>query len=105
MATGRKVALGLLAVSWAALAIAFVEARSIPQNFCKYEGPPSATIATEIALGIAGFAWFIAVLIASARESNVLGVLAVFAIGAATAAAGYEIGALAVHQASSWGCG
>jgi hypothetical protein len=105
MWTGRRFAFGLLVISWLALAVAFVEARSIPQNYCNYEGSPSATVATEVALFVAGFAWFIGVLVASFRESRLLTVLAVLAIAAATGAAGYEIGALAIHRATSWGCG
>ena len=53
MAIGRRTALGLVVVSWIALAVAFVEARSIPQNYCNYEGPPSATVTTEVALFVA----------------------------------------------------
>jgi hypothetical protein len=105
MVTGRRFAFGLLTISWAALAVAFLEARSIPQNFCNYEGPPSATVATEIALVVAGTAWFIGVLVASFRTSRVLTLLGVLAIAAVTGAAGYEIGALAVRRAASWGCG
>ena len=105
MAIGRRAALGLLVISWVTLAVAFLEARSIPLNFCNYEGPPSATVATEVALGIAGFALLIGVLVASVRESRVRVVLMVWAIGGATAVCGYEIGALAVHRAASWGCG
>jgi hypothetical protein len=105
MAIGRRVALGLLVISWVALAIAFVEARSIPQDYCNYEGPPSATVATEIALGVAGAAWFIGLLVASFKTSRVLTFLGVLAIAAVTGAIGYEIGALAVHRAASWGCG
>jgi hypothetical protein len=105
MATVRRFAFGLLAICWVALAVAFVEARSIPQNYCNYEGPPSAAVATEVALFIAGFAWLVGLLVASVRESSVLVVLAVCAVGAATAVGGYEIGALAVHRAASWGCG
>jgi hypothetical protein len=105
MGNGRRFALGLLVISWAALAVAFVEARSIPEDYCNYEGSPSATVATEVALFIAGFAWLVGLLVASVRESSVLVVLAMCAVGAATAVGGYEIGALAVHQAASWGCG
>ena len=105
MATGRKFAFGLLVISWMALAIAFVEARSIPQNYCNYAGPPSVTVATEVALFIAGLAWLLGLFIAAVRESRLLAVLMVFAVGAATAVGGYEIGALAVHRAASWGCG
>jgi hypothetical protein len=105
MAVGRRVTLGLLIISWIALAVAFVEARSIPQNYCNYEGPPSATVATEVTLLIAGFAWLTGLLVASGRESRVLVVLVVCAVSAATAVGGYEIGALAVHRAASWGCG
>jgi hypothetical protein len=105
MATGRRFAFGLLVISWVALAVALVGARSIPSNYCNYEGPPSATVATEISLVVAGTAWFIGVLVASFRESRVLTILGVLAIAAATGAAGYEIGALAVHRAASWGCG
>src|SRR2546423_15052229 len=102
MAIGRRVSLGLLVISWVGLAVAFVEARSIPQDYCNYEGPPSATVATEVALFIAGFAWLIGLLVASVRESRVLVVLAVCAVGAATAVGGYEIGAPAGHPAASW---
>jgi hypothetical protein len=105
MATGRRFAFGLLAISWVALAVAFVEARSIPQNYCNYAGPPSATVATEVALFIAGLAWLLGLFIAAVRESRMLVVLAVFAVGAATAVGGYEVGALAVHRVASWGCG
>jgi hypothetical protein len=105
MVTGRRFAFGLLVISWVALAVAFVKARSIPRNFCNYEGPPSATVATEIALVVAGTAWFIGVLVASFKTSRVLTFLGVLVIAAATGAAGYEIGALAVHRAASWGCG
>ena len=105
MAIGRRTALGLVVISWIALAVAFVEARSIPQNYCNYEGPPSATVTTEVALFVAGFASFIGVLVASFRESRVRTILGVLAVAAATGAAGYEIGALAVHRAASWGCG
>src|SRR3954469_20530819 len=105
MATGRRLALGLLIISWAALAVAFLEARSIPLDYCNYEGPPSATVATEVALVVAGFAWLIGVLVASVRQSRIRVVFMVWVIGAATAVAGYEIGALAVHRAATWGCG
>jgi hypothetical protein len=104
MVTGRRFAFGLLVISWVGLAVAFVEARSIPRNFCNYEGP-SATVATEIALVVAGTAWFLGVLVASVKTSRVLTFLGVLAIAAVTGAAGYEIGALAVHRAASWGCG
>ena len=105
MATGRRFALGLLVISWVALAVAFAEARSIPQNYCNYEGPPSATVATEVALLIAGFAWLVGLLVVSVRESSMRVVLAVCAVGAVTAVSGYEIVSLAVHRAASWGCG
>jgi hypothetical protein len=105
MATGRRFALGLLVISWVALAVAFVEGRSIPQNYCNYEGPPPGTVATEVALLVAGFAWLVGLLVASVRESGVRVVLAVCAVGAVTAIGGYAIGSLAVHQAASWGCG
>jgi hypothetical protein len=86
-------------------AVAFVEARSIPRNYCNYEGPSSAMVATEIALDVAGSAWFIGAIVASFRESRVLTILGVLVVAAVTAAAGFEVGAFAVHRAASWGCG
>jgi hypothetical protein len=105
MPTGRRFAFGLLVLSWVTLAVAFLEARSIPLNYCNYEGPPSATVATEIALVVAGTAWFLGVLVASFKTSRVLTFLGMLAIAAVTWAAGYQIGALAVQRAASWGCG
>jgi hypothetical protein len=105
MIAGRRFALGLLAIAWVALAVAFVEARSLPRSYCNYEGPPPAMVAMEVALFVAGFAWFTGALVASFRASRILTILAVLVIAAATGAAGYAIGALAVHRAASWGCG
>jgi hypothetical protein len=105
MTTNRRISLGLLCIAWIGVGVAFVGALSIPRRYCNEFPVPSGEVVVWVSLAVAGCALMPAGLLQVAEDYNILGLLKMIAIGAATVAGGVAVVMLTLHRTASWACG
>lgn len=103
--TLRKVSLGLLALAWVALGVAFIGVLSTPRDYCGELATPSGELVTIVGLVVAGVALLAAGLLEAPQDYGLAQALVVATIAVGTVAAGVSVALFLGHQTSSWGCG
>jgi len=105
MATGRKIALALLAAAWMAFGVALLGVFHMPRCYCNELPTPPGQVVTVVGLLVGGSAAVLGTFIESARDCSLVESLVAVAIGSVTIAAGVGVWIVAAHHVASWGCG